>query len=188
MNIPRIQIHQQFAQIGIDAELGQQSIKQPQATLDMNIELPKVQIDAEDGKLSIDQSKAFEGLGHGPFLQVMSQLYTRSANIGLQGIAKIVADGNRMAQITNPTNAFAELAKNAAFDSLEYRPLGTPSYDNVDVHYEPGPLDINLQQGSINLQTHPNRPEYHYYRGKFDVYLLQKADIDIIPPRISERI
>lgn len=163
-------------------------MRQPRASLEITTSRPKQDIRAGEGKLSIDQSRAFDAVGHGPFLTVMNRIYSQSKGIALQGIAKIVADGNRMAQITNPANAFAEIARNQAFDFFEFKIMGEASFDNVDVKYDAGPLEIETSEGSVNIETHPNRPEYNYYRGKLDIYLAQYPSVEIIPPRLDERM
>lgn len=183
--IPQIQIRQQNARLGIDADIGKLDIKQPRATFEMTTELPKLEIHSEQGKLYIDSSKAWDALGHGPALETMSKIYSRAHEVALQGIAKIVEDGNRLAAIQDGGNAIAEIAKERGAEFFEFEFMGDASMDNVDVHYEPGKLDIQVKEGKVNLDTHPNPPEINYTRGKLDIYMMQYPKVEIIPPQID---
>lgn len=185
MNIPQIQILKQSGILGIDADLGQQDIRQPKATFEIATTPPKLNIHAENGTLTIDSSRAYEALGRGPVLETLNKIYSQAKNVALQGIAKIVENGNRMAQISNPANAFAEIAGNQALDFFEFEFMGDASVNNVVVHYRPGKLYIQVEEGKVDLNTHPNPPEINYTRGKLDIYMMQYPKIEIIPPQID---
>lgn len=183
--IPQIQIRQQRAQIGIDADLGQLDIKQPKATLEITTEPSKLEIHSEKGVLYIDSSKAWDALGLGSSLETMSRIYSKARDVALQGIAKIVENGNRLAAIQNGGNAIAEIAKEKGDEFFEFEFLGDASMNNVELHYEPGKLDIQFKEGKVNVNTHPNPPEINYIRGKLDIYMIQYPKVDIIPPQID---
>ena len=63
--IPQIQISQQYGKIGIDADLGKLDIQQPKATQELTTIPANLIIDANSGRLSIDNSKWQDALGHG---------------------------------------------------------------------------------------------------------------------------
>jgi len=183
--IPQIQIRQEYAKLGIDADIGMQDIKQPTATFELTTERPKLDIHSEKGTLYIDSSKAWDALGHGPALETMSRIYSRAHEVVMQGIAKIVEDGNRMAAIQNGRNAIADIAKEKGAEFFEFEFMGDASVNNVDMHYEPGKLDIKVEEGKVSLNTHPNPPEINYTRGKLDIYMMQYPKVEIIPPQID---
>jgi len=188
MPIPQIQIRQEYAKLGIDADLGVQDIKQPTATFELTTERPKLDIHSEKGVLYIDSSKAWDALGHGPFLETMNKIYSRAHEVVMQGIAKIVEDGNRMAAIQNGGNAIAEIAKEKGAEFFEFEFMGDASSGNVSMHYVPGKLDIQVKEGKVNIETHPNRPEINYTRGKLDIYMLQYPKVEIIPPQMDIKL
>lgn len=178
-SIPQIQIRQQPALLGIDADLGTQDIQQPRATFEMTVDRPKQDIRQPRGEMDIDQSRAWDALGIGPSLEVFSRIYSQGRDIALRGIARRVEDGNRMAQIQIDSNPFAELAKNVDRNFSEYDYAGEASFDNVDITYTARKAEINTTDGKVNLNTHPNRVEYEYNRGKLNIYMLQHQSIDI---------
>jgi len=184
---PQIQIRQKPALLGIDADLGKQDIKQPRATFEMTTERPQQDIRQPGGELLIDQTRAWDALGIGPSLEVFSRIYSQGHEIALRGIARRVEDGNRMAQIHIKANAFAEIAKNVDRNFSEYDYAGEASFDNVDISYSARKAEINTVDGKVNLNTHPNRVEYEYYRGKLDIYMRQYQSIDITAPEIDYR-
>jgi hypothetical protein len=110
ISMPTIQIQQRYAQIGIDADLGAFHISQPIATFEINTTPAKLDAQYRQGTLRIDQSKAWDALAVGSNLNLMQRIYSEAKNIALQGTARIVENGNRMAAIQNDTNAFAEIA------------------------------------------------------------------------------
>lgn len=186
--IPQIQIRQQYAQLGINADIGIQDIKQPRATFELTTERPKLNIHSENGVLYVDSSKAWDALGHGPSLETMSRIYSRAREVALQGIAKIVENGNRLGAIHKGGNTIAEIAKEQGAEFFEFEFMGDASLDNVDLHYEPGKLDIQIEEGEVNLYTHPNPPEINYTRGKLDIYMIQYPKVEIIPPKIDIKV
>jgi hypothetical protein len=186
--IPQLQIRQQYAKLGIDYDIGRQEIRQPRAAFELTTERPKLDIHAETGVLYIDSSKAWDALGHGPFLETMNRIYARAREVALQGIAKIVEDGNRLAAIHEGGNAIAEIAREKGAEFFEFEFMGDASFDNVDLHYEPGKLDIQVEDGKVNLYTHPNPPEHNYTRGKLDIYMMQYPKVEIIPPQIDIKV
>lgn len=185
ISMPQIQIHQEYARLGIDADLGTLDIKQPRATFEITTERPKLEVHSEQGVLYIDSSKAWDALGHGPALQTMSKIYSRAREVALQGIAKTVEDGNRLAAIHLGGNAIAQISKEKGADFFEFEFMGEASMDNVDLNYVPATVDVRFQEGRTHLNTHPNAPEINYNRGKLDIYMLQYPKIEITPPQIN---
>jgi hypothetical protein len=185
MNIPRIQIQQQYAKLGLDADLGQYSMRQPKATIEMETVLPRVEIEQRQGTLNIDQSRAWHALGVGGSLQMMDSIYSLARNVALEGIGRIAERGDRLAAIHTGANAIADIGQEEAFRFHEFNYMGPASVDNVDIRYEPGELVINAQQGRIDIRVTPNRPEVEYTRGKLDIYVEQYAKVTITPPHID---
>ncbi|TXK80950.1 DUF6470 family protein [Paenibacillus sp. N3.4] len=184
-SIPQIQIRQQPALIGIDADPGTQDIRQPQAAYEMQTERPTLEMHQTQGELQIDQSRAWDALGVGPILESMSRIYSQSKEIALQGIARIVENGNRMAAIHLPGNPIAEIAKQLTFEHPEFNYYGEAAYDNVDITYTAHRVEINVTDGKVNVNVQVNPPEISYNRGKLDIYVRQYANLEIIPPQID---
>lgn len=181
--LPIVGIHQTYAKLGIDADLGTQSIKQPRATFNLKYEDPKLSIDQPQGQLWIDQDKAWDALGVGGTLTMLRRIYSQGPQMAWNAVKKIAQEGDRMAASAHTgENVIAELAKDIRVSFQQFQYAGPASYDNVDVNYEAGDLNVEVQPGRINLNTGVNPPVYDYHRGKLDIYLLQKNKVEFMPP------
>jgi hypothetical protein len=185
MSIPQIQIRQQPALLAIDADLGTQDIKQPAPTYEMSTERPKLEIRQPRGELKIDQSRAWDALGQGPILEAMNRIYSGSKNVALQGLARIVENGNRLGDLRYRGNPIADMAEQVRFERLELDYYGEASYDNVDIHYTAHKPEISVEEGKIHVNVHVNPPEINYNRGKLDIYMKQYQKIEITFPEID---
>lgn len=186
MRFPTIQIQQQYAKIGIDADLGRYEMRQPRAELNIRTTLPSLHIESPSGELRIDQSKAWDALALGGNLQTMSRLYGQGRQAILEGIARRADEGRVLANIHQGSNAVAEIAADAAFRQRPPLPVaGEASVDNVDFSYTAHKPNITVNEGSLDIEVIPNRPEITYYRGKLDIYMLQYGKVTITPPQID---
>lgn len=189
--LPQIQIHQQYGRIGIDADPGRLEIEQPQATQELRTTPSKLEIHSEPGKLQIDNTRWQDALGYGPALEVMNRIYSEERSIGLQAIAKIVEDGNRMAAIQTGENAFASLAEGNVGQQIEVfkdAVLGEASLDNIDISYVPGVLDIQFEAAKMEHNVTVHAPIIDYQRGKLDINMIQYPKVEITPPQIDLKI
>jgi len=189
MSVPSIQIRQYPAKLGIDADLGQYSIRQPKAKFEIRTEPPKVEIRQPQGELKIDQSKAWDALGLGGIMEAMNRIASQARNVALQGIARIVENGNKLAQIhLEHVNPIADIAEQLRFEHFEFDYYGPASYDNVDVFYTARKPEFRPIEGKVQIHTHPNKPEIDYMRGKLDIYMIQYPKVEITPPRIDVKL
>jgi len=185
MNFPLIQIRSQPGKIGIDADLGQYEIRQPRAVLEIQSTPAKMEIEQPRVELQIDQSKAWDALGLGGNLKVMSRIYSAAGEAALQGIARIAERGNRLAAIHRGGNPLADLALEASTLSHEINIAGPASVDNVDFFYKAQKPRIEVTAGDVAIIAHPNRPEVTYHRGKLDIYMQHYGQVTITPPQID---
>jgi hypothetical protein len=185
LRFPAIQIQQQYAKLGIDAELGRYDMRQPKASIEMRTTAPKLELESSPGNLSIDQSRAWDALARGGALQTMSRIYSDAQNAALQGIARIVDNGNRLAAIHRGGNPIAEMAREAAFQSHSFSITGPASSGNVDIEYEPSPVRTEYISGTVDITVIPQRPEVEYIRGKVDIHMQQYGQVTITPPLID---
>lgn len=145
----QIQIIRQPAILGIESKRAELSIKQPRPELEIN------------------QHEAWRAYNGGTALEMNQQIYSQLPALFLEGLAKRVEQGNRMAQFHLPENSIAEIYgqdwKRDPF--VEFR--APASYDNVSIHVE------------------PHRPEIEYNPGYLNVYVKQYDAIRFIPPTIE---
>lgn len=175
-------IRQTYGQIGIDADLGQYSIRQPKADLQITTHEADMQIHQQPAEMRIDQSRAQAAYTGGGFLDVSRRMNSNIRQIFLQGIAKRVDEGNRMAQFFKPGNTIPEIIADDWHDNpfVEYR--GEASSDNVDVEFTAHPTEIEVQPRKPDINVQINKPEIEYTRGKLDIYMQQYPSVQYIPP------
>lgn len=188
MTIPQIQIHQQYGRLGIDADIGKQYIEQPQATLEIRQPQAELHISRTPGQLEINQDRAWDALSLGNNLETMHRIYSMASDMALQGLARIVEKGNRMASIHLGGNPIAEMARDWQRTFPEFNFAGEASVDNVDITYTPGKVSIEVTPKHVEINTQINKPIHRYERGKLDIYVRQQPRVEIIPPKIDERI
>src|SRR5690242_20203602 len=102
-----------------------------------------LEMNSTDGKLDIDQSKAWSGLGLARSIETMDRIAQNAMQSSMQNIAEIAQAGDRMMAIQNKGNIFADLAYENKWKDryMEFR--GPVSYDNVDFTYTPRTTDIS---------------------------------------------
>lgn len=186
MQIPQIQMQLHHAVLSIDAARGEQRLEQPRPTIDMKQGRAVQQISTTNGKLEINQDRVWDALALGNHLETMSKIYSMSADLALQGIARIVQKGDQMASIHLGGNPIASMAREwqRTFPEFDFR--GEASFDNIDLHYMPGELSIDATPTKVQFDVQVNRPIHEYERGRLDIYMSQYPRVDITPPQIDQ--
>lgn len=180
---PQLQIRQEYAQLGIDADLGTQRMEQPRPTFELRQNHAKLHIRQPLGRFEIDQDRAWDALAVGGNLETMSKIYSMAPEIALKGLRRRVEEGNRMADITIKSNPFAEFAKDWRRTFEEYAQIAGPaSYDNVDLEYIRGDFSLDAELGAIELNARVNQPVHEYTRGKLEIGILKYNLVEITPP------
>lgn len=174
MNIPHIQINQQFSRIGLENDKGRLNIETPASVLEINQEQAVVQIDRTKGELTIDSRKAWSALGQGRLEEITDRIAQNSLEISMQNIANISSEGDRMMAFQTGENAFGEIARDQVTRSYPIDICGEANYDNVDVTFTPGKLMTSWKSAEINFEFEPAKPKIDYYPGKINPYLIQK--------------
>lgn len=186
MNLnPILQIRQTQGLIGIDADLGSYSIRQPKAELHMDTHQGWFEMESTSPQLTIDSSKARSALTGGSMLEMNARIYSGIEQQFLQGVANRVQQGDRAAAIYKPGNTIAEIYGT----DWQPRPFpetrGPVSNDNVEIRVDTTPLKREYHKGYTDLQVETHRPEISYTRGKLDIYMRQYASVQYIPPALD---
>lgn len=189
MDLPRIHYRLTHAKMHIDGDPGRFDIRQPRPTFEMKRIDPKLEIKQPRGDMKIDSSKAYDALGQGGNLETMHRIYAAARNVAMDGIARIVEEGNRLAAIHkggNPIADNAEATVTGGFPELDF--AGEPSYDNVDIFYTARKAEIEVTPGRIDLNAKANNPVIEYQKGKLDIYMKQYPNVEMIPPQIDMKL
>lgn len=189
MNMPVVQIRQQFARIGMETTPGQWDIKQPRAGFQIQNKPAVLDTKYIPGEQSIDQSPAWEALGKGSFAQFTARVAQESKRMALEGIGRRADEGNRLWAIHqhNP-NVISDIAYENFHKQYEMEYEGPySSMNNVKLDYTPRRPEVNFTPGELNIEAKANYPQINYTRGQLNIYLLQKNSLEIIPPQIDMR-
>lgn len=180
MNDMRLSIRQTYAAIGIESSAAKQEIISPRGDQQIDSSPAEMKFQTTPGKLEVDSSQAWHALGKGPNLEWNTAVYSQMKSVFLQQLAQTVENGQRLSDITNPRNAFADLARQIYFrpNLIDYQ-TAAPGYDNVKLHYTPSEVTTAIEPSSIDIQYTPHKSEINAERGKLDIYLRQKNSIDI---------
>ncbi|WP_069650367.1 DUF6470 family protein [Caloranaerobacter ferrireducens] len=164
--------------IQINTTNGQMNIRQPKGEQNIETTMPRVKIESEKPRVIIDQYQCFAESGLKNYLDLEKQAAMLGYQRVLEGIARIVEDGNRMAQIENGMPpAIPELAEKNAWEEFDYNIDIIPkSRPKIDVE---GSLNIDWELGKVNIDYKTNRPIINFQRGKVEIYLKQKPSIEI---------
>ena len=111
MNIPQIQMQSQSAQIAIQSRPAVQSIQQPKAHLQMKQQQATMTMRTIPGKLTIDQSQAWEDMDIKVYSVVPKKTHSKAKQALLQGIARVSAEGDEMLNLHTGRNVIVEQAR-----------------------------------------------------------------------------
>lgn len=180
-----LQIRQKPAVIGIDADAGHFSITQPKAEVRITTTPGELTVQSSRPELTIDQSRARAAYNGGSMLDMNKRIYSGIQQLYLQGLAKRVEQGNRMAEFFKPGNTIAEVYGTDTEPNSFPEIRGPASYDNVDIHFETRAPQISFRAAHVDIQVERHRPETEFTRGKLNIYMQQYASIQFIPPEVN---
>jgi hypothetical protein len=188
MNFPVVQIQQQYAKIGFDADLGKYSIKQPRP--DLQIETKPAQLETRyvRGEQNIDQSQSWKALGKGKPFQFSARIASEAQRIVLEGIARVAGEGDQMTHIHTGEDAIASIAWGSVFRVFKVNYEGPFSTSSYNINYMPNRPESQFTPGSVEVKTRVNRPQIQYERGKLEYFMQQHASIEFIPPKLDLKV
>lgn len=182
MQLPRLELHNTFAKLGIKKRNATIQIRQPQAELTYNQPQPEVKMYKTKGKLTIDQTEAFAdaGLKH-PFRMTEEQ-FIKSKQKVLQALATKAAEGDRLMKIEyQSSSVIPQIAKNNSEPPQKEFNIGfvPSSMSKVKIHYEPSKIKMDVNLENFTLHVKPNKPIIKFNQGDLQIYLKQKANLQI---------
>jgi len=169
-----------MAQISLRTVNAKQEIRQPKA--DLTIEQPSAEITMRTklGKLTIDQTQAFEDMNLMSILRRNEKFSKEGMQAIQEGTGRRAAEGSELMRIENGGNPLVSQAVNNAHPPM--KTLGIkfiPSYGSVKINYEPASVDIQVTEQKPRIETRVNAPEVTYTPGRVDVDLAKKAELNI---------
>lgn len=171
-----IKITSTNALIGIQTTPAKMSIRQPKADFDMRQKHPKIILNTEPVKITIDQSQCFSEAGLKGYMELTDDAAARGRQAVLEGIGRIVSEGNTLAAIENKHDAIAEIAASnfiqVAERNIDFIPKSRPKFDVVG-----GNVDISVDEGTVEINSKQNRPIIDVEVGSVEISLRQHPSI-----------
>ncbi|WP_211296364.1 DUF6470 family protein [Paenibacillus donghaensis] len=180
-----VQIRQTPAVMGIDADPGTFSISQPKAEVQVTTTPGELTVQSTRPELTVDQSRAFAAYHGGNMLDMNKRIYSGIQQLYLQGLARKVEQGNRIAEFFKPGNTIAEVYGTDTEPNSFPEMRGPASMDNVDIHVETKAPQINFQAAEVDIEIIRHDPEIEFTRGKLEIYMQQYGSLQFTPPEID---
>ncbi|GAB6931756.1 DUF6470 family protein [Calditerricola satsumensis] len=190
MQLPRLEIRQTFARLGLEITRPVQEIEQPKPDLGLTQRPARLTIERVPGRLVIDQSEAWAASGLKDPLTLARDCAAEGREAALDGIARIAEEGDRLRAIETGENAIAAIAAEKALPPpADFTIALMPSPFSVKMRYEPTRLLLHWELGGAFFDPKTHRPVHRYIPGKVNPYLLQKQQLEIavVMPQVDRR-
>jgi len=129
------------------------------------------------GELTIDQTPCRYSIG----LKNIADFARDNAALGRQtaveGLARIVKEGHRLAHIEDKSNAIAEIAAESI--RSEAPDITWAHIDAPIIHYQANPVQFNAIDGKVNFTIQPGTVQGDYHPGSVDIRVTQFPSIEI---------
>ena len=190
MQLPQIQLHQTYAQIGLRTTQPVQEIEQMPAEQSIKQVPATMNIDRKPTHLDIDQEQLWNELNfknNSVFSEDMAEFAKQEL---MDAISEISQEGDQLAAIEQKTDAInAIVTSKINPGSAEFNIAFIPSYGSVKINYTPTELNIDWNKGGVEIQVTPHKPNHTYTPGKTEVYLrqMQSLQIDFVGGNINTK-
>lgn len=177
----RLIMNSQMAKIGMDIEKPELTYQTQKPQLDLDIEHPQIEITNEAATIDIDQEESFAEANLKSVMRLIKESTQRSRQKMFQNIGEMASQGNELADIQHSkgVDMIAEQAERNAFDeyvsfNIDFIPKTLPK-----TTVQKGVFDVQLKRGQITGEFQPAQIDYNFNRGKVNIYLRQKNQLEI---------
>ncbi|WP_017756446.1 DUF6470 family protein [Calidifontibacillus oryziterrae] len=179
MQLPRLEITNHFAQLGIRQKRAHLEIHQRHADVMIKQPPADVKMIKTKGKLYIDQSEAFADAGLKHPLRKSREWIQQSLQKAREAVAIDVQQGDQMMRIENGGNAFPQIARQNITPKRQDFNIGyvPSSIFKVKFHYEPSRIKVEVNPEKPIVKFKANPPEMKYHPGQTNIYVKQKESI-----------
>lgn len=193
MQLPRLELTNTQALLGIEHQRTTTEIRQPNAKITMNQPKSDVEIIKTKGKLEIDQSEAFADANLKNPLRLTKEWAQRAKQKLLQNLSKEMSEGRRLMEIEKQKESvIPQIAKENSEIELKEIGLGfmPKSAEQIKFYYEPSELKIKVNTENLKIDVKTHQPIIKFNPGDLHIYLKQKASlhIQVIGTTIDQKI
>ena len=152
MSIKRLNIDQQFAEIGVRSTPAKMNISMPRMQMRISTETPQMQIDRKAPTFKVNRKKINDSSGLKAPLELAKTYRDRGRQAALRGARQAKDDGNYIANPKIPGDkAIPQLAKNKASARLQ-KPdynVGLMPASSPEVVWDKGYMRVNWSKHSV---------------------------------------
>jgi hypothetical protein len=191
MNLPQIRINSLQGQLGLEITKSIQKIDQEPANVQMEQPKAELQINRTPGKLTIDQTKAWEDMDLKHIFRRIEECAQNGYQDLMSGIARVTQQGDELMKIENGGSPIIEQAvQNSLPTQFDFNIGWVPSHFSVKIDYQQGKLDIKWKANRPNIEVDINKPIHDYTPGKVSGYMKQwpTLEIDFVGGSINQEI
>ncbi|MFK4997189.1 DUF6470 family protein [Bacillus sp. N9] len=180
MQISQIRMQSQQAKIAIQSRPATQSIQQSNANVQIEQPLAEMNIRTNPGKLTIDQSQAWEDMNIKSIFKRIEENAYQAEQVVMEGIARVVREGDEMLDIRSGRNIIVEQAKRKVNPPLAQTNITwVPSPFSVKAHYTRGNVDIQFEAKKPRIDVQTQKPIISYQRGDVHISMQQRNSLKI---------
>ncbi len=175
-----IQISTTKPQIQLNISKPSISLNQPKGDLKIKQVKAELKIKTENAKISIDQYNCFAEAGLKNYKDLMKQYTQLGRRKALEGITKIVSEGNMMSDIRkgNPS-AIPQIAKWASWGSKRDYNFSMIPLSRPDITIIKGDFKVNWELGGADIKYTPKKVQVEFNRGRIKAYVNQKPSFQM---------
>ncbi len=177
MNLPQIQIKQQYAKIGMNIKKPQLNINQNKAKMNIKQPTAKLQIRQKNVNVKIDNYPHRYDLKMKNFTDIRKELKNKSIQKLMGGISRTARNGDRLMRIERKGNNIQQIAAEETFPPQKQLDLKLLRGPNFQV--EANKLEIDAQEQKTIIKARVNKPNSNLNWGKVNVRMAQYNDINI---------
>lgn len=176
MDIARLNMRSQMAQLNLDITPPRTLLKSKRAELSIETTPAKVELQHVQAQVHIDfEDWRYTALGHKTMAAFARDVAKDGARGGAAAIDRIVSEGNLLAAPPGQGASPAEISANATFDPYPEVELATVAPPNIS--YTPGRVEVNYIPGSIRINATEPSLDVKLERGAVKGYVDPKQSL-----------
>lgn len=165
--------------LGLDHIPWDHSFQAPLPPLEMEGQAPELEMRSRLPRVEVDLAPARDELGYrrpGPFQERAAASQRQEAH---QGVARVAAEGDRLARVDLDPEAIPRLARERAFRGRP--PVNVVPWPSapLPVRVVPGELEIGARLGHTRVLYQPARFQGQFSWGRIEAYLLQEPSVQV---------
>ncbi len=157
-----------------------QEIKSNHNVLSLKTEQPRLEMHTTQPKVMIDQSQCFAESGSKTIMQLIAENASYSRSMAIQGIGRIVDQGNQMANFHVKSDPIPDQADYNAYGQFEKAfNMQTATGTLPKTTLIRGKVDIRFIAGRVINNTVAQKPQITYQPGKVNINVAQYNRLEI---------